>query len=250
MLSRVSTTFSNPRVPYKMATAPSPPPDNKRAIGRRITMDIRSIRLRNLQQLIKETGVTLAVFAEMTETSADYLSQIRSEKSRAAVGNELARKIEQRLGKPHGWMDVDQTVSAQLVPFAAVKVIFTLPAVKNVWNTAQRREQDTKAMSEGTYCIRIRGDGYAPAIHAGCGLILSPLGFPSAGDWVYIEREDKHCAIARLIQFTGGDLHLIGLTGTEMFSVPLEETLICHRIIAMLPPNEVPAATPERSPTG
>lgn len=69
-------------------------------------MDAKSIRKKNLVSLIALYGSQNAL-AEAVDTAPAYISQILSDKSKASIGDALARKIEQKLGKPHGWMDFD-----------------------------------------------------------------------------------------------------------------------------------------------
>lgn len=72
-------------------------------------MDVKEIRRRNLEVLVREAG-TAAALAAKAETSPAYLSQIstgspgKSGKARN-VGDDLARKLESAMGKPRGWMD-------------------------------------------------------------------------------------------------------------------------------------------------
>lgn len=67
-------------------------------------MDAKEIRAANLRKLITEHG-SIANLSQCVDTNPSYISQILSEKHPATVGDKLARKIEQSLGKPHGWMD-------------------------------------------------------------------------------------------------------------------------------------------------
>ena len=69
-------------------------------------MDSKSIRKRNLAALIELYGSQHAL-AMAVDTDPAYISQIMSEKSKANIGDTLARKIEKSLEKPHGWMDID-----------------------------------------------------------------------------------------------------------------------------------------------
>ena len=70
------------------------------------------IRLENLEILISEAG-SAARLARLANTSASYLSQVRhqliTQKGTArSVGDALANKLEQAMGKPQGWMDAPQ----------------------------------------------------------------------------------------------------------------------------------------------
>lgn len=68
-------------------------------------MDAKEIRLRNLRRLIEEAGGQrrLAIRARVNPA---YLSQILSERTRRSMGDVVARRLEQGMGKSHGWMDV------------------------------------------------------------------------------------------------------------------------------------------------
>ncbi|HHS9775864.1 TPA: S24 family peptidase [Raoultella ornithinolytica] len=73
-----------------------------------LSMDIKDIRRNNLrhqQNLAIRSGISKADFAERVGTSASTLSQILGEKAVRNLGDELARKIEQKLGLLHGWLD-------------------------------------------------------------------------------------------------------------------------------------------------
>lgn len=67
-------------------------------------MDVKEIRKINLRALIKATG-SRKKFAEDVDTAPAYISQIFSAKTKAEVGDELARKIEVKKNLPRGWMD-------------------------------------------------------------------------------------------------------------------------------------------------
>lgn len=74
-------------------------------------MDIRTVRRTNFEALIKEAG-TIAALARKTGASEKYLRHIyngfisQNAKSPKQVGDDTARKLEDGMGKPHGWMDV------------------------------------------------------------------------------------------------------------------------------------------------
>lgn len=73
-------------------------------------MENKEIRRLNLQILVDEQ-TSITKLSELTEISAAYLSQIlnkspsSSNKTPRGMGNQTARKIEKRCGKPNGWMD-------------------------------------------------------------------------------------------------------------------------------------------------
>lgn len=72
-------------------------------------MNNKDIRRQNLEALIKESGSIVAL-ANKTETAPAYLSQLLNQapsgnKSPRGMGDKTARKLEDRCGKPSGWMD-------------------------------------------------------------------------------------------------------------------------------------------------
>lgn len=69
------------------------------------SMDIYEIRRRALERLLSEENGTIVQLARRTGTSANYLSQVLSEKIARHMGAQVARRIEDRLELPEGWMD-------------------------------------------------------------------------------------------------------------------------------------------------
>jgi hypothetical protein len=70
-----------------------------------MNLTIREIRLNNLLLLLKESGLSQSAFAVKAETSAAYISQIISIKTKRNMGDFVARNIELAFKKPKGWMD-------------------------------------------------------------------------------------------------------------------------------------------------
>lgn len=79
-------------------------------------MSVKSNRIKNLQALVQEFGLT--DIAEKARTSYDNLWQISNGTLLPSglprgVGDKLARKIEAGYGKPTGWMDRDPTMTPE-----------------------------------------------------------------------------------------------------------------------------------------
>ncbi len=72
-----------------------------------IILDVRTIRLENLQRLVTEAGGQKAL-AQSTGVSAAYICQVLSDKVARNVGHSLARRLEQGMKKPFGWMDTNR----------------------------------------------------------------------------------------------------------------------------------------------
>lgn len=67
-------------------------------------MSAKETRHTKLLQLIEEYG-TIERLAQLTERSSAYLSQLKNKSKGRGMGNEVARKFEESLGLPDGWMD-------------------------------------------------------------------------------------------------------------------------------------------------
>jgi hypothetical protein len=66
---------------------------------------IKEIREQNLKILIIESGLSQGAFALKVETAPAYISQIFSTTTKRSMGDLVARKIEQKMNIPKGWMD-------------------------------------------------------------------------------------------------------------------------------------------------
>ena len=79
-----------------------------------LQMDIRTIRRTNFEALIEEAG-GLAPLAKRSSVSEKYLRNIYNgfvspgAKSPKQVGDKTARSLEEGMGKPWGWMDIDHS---------------------------------------------------------------------------------------------------------------------------------------------
>lgn len=71
-------------------------------------MENKEIRRKNMLALAGEFG-TLRALGDRTETPPAYLSQVKNRAKDRGMGDEVARRFEEKLGKPRGWMDVDHS---------------------------------------------------------------------------------------------------------------------------------------------
>lgn len=75
---------------------------------------VEDIRRANLLLLIQEAG-NAARLAALTDTPAPYISQVSRGVSNSkgkgprVMGNDVARRMEAKMGKPRGWMDQDHS---------------------------------------------------------------------------------------------------------------------------------------------
>ena len=68
-------------------------------------MQIHEIRLMNARNLLKESGLSRADFAEKTGISYNLISQYIGKNPTKNIGDETALKIEDAFGKPKGYLD-------------------------------------------------------------------------------------------------------------------------------------------------
>jgi len=68
-------------------------------------MQIHEIRLMNARNLLKESGLSRADFAEKTGISYNLISQYIGKNPTKNIGDETAIKIEEAFGKPKGYLD-------------------------------------------------------------------------------------------------------------------------------------------------
>ncbi len=81
-------------------------------------MDAKAIRLYNLKRLIAEAGGQKKL-AQKAGVSPAYLSQIVSARTPRKMGDDVARRLERGMDKPHGWMDVMLEIPRQAAEAAA-----------------------------------------------------------------------------------------------------------------------------------
>ena len=81
-------------------------------------MDVRTIRRANLAALVRAHHGNKAL-ADAIDTDPAYISQLLSTKTKADMGHNLARRIEQALGLPGGWMDQVHSAETRVAEKAA-----------------------------------------------------------------------------------------------------------------------------------
>lgn len=168
-------------------------------------LDSKEIRRRNLIALISETG-TAAALADAAQTSPAYLSQILSVKTKAHIGDALARKLETAARKPRGWMDTLHYESTEANPRALRQPVagyrpdtdrlIRVPVIANVeaspdgeLKTLRETKKNRFLSCHGgveAYALCVRGDNLHPRIKNGEYLIADPERAAQPGDDVII----------------------------------------------------------------
>ncbi len=92
-------------------------------------MDIKTIRKMNVRLLEREIG-SLSGLARIAGTTQSYLSQCVGAGAFRNVGDEMARRLEHAMKKPHGWMDEAHMEEGQITMARQIyeKLLQTPPA--------------------------------------------------------------------------------------------------------------------------
>ena len=208
------------------------------------------IRRENLELAIKRVG-TAAKLAEIAKTSAAYLSQIRNRTRDSKsgtpkmMGDAMARRIEEALGEPNGWMDkshlfkaeskagngdtpapFDVNVSPVMLPSRPIPVISSVQAgalcdMENPYEPgdgyAVEYTEDQK-LSRWAFCLDVEGMSMSPRFQPGDRLFVDPDRSPGPGNFV-VARNGSNQATFKKYRPRGIDAN-----GNEIFElVPLND---------------------------
>lgn len=214
-------------------------------------MDIKQIRLININRLKSDLDLTYAEIANRSGTSTSYLSQCISdsvpiEKRRKHVGDDLARRIEAAFNKPKGWLDQlhynlvkedNRVKKFPLLKFSEIKQWLEKPILTNSYMTIQIAITDEDPLAEGCFYAEVPGNAlvdnsnYERSIGNGDIILVNPFAQPIPGDAVVVEisagdirlREYQEDGAARLLYAYDPALKTIELT-PEMRIIGCVET--------------------------
>lgn len=191
------------------------------------------IRLKNLELLIAEAG-SAAKLARFAGTNSAYISQVRRQTltkngTPRSVGDNLAGKLEQGMGKHEGWMDeTHQTEWEQSSSGKNKTNTDKKPDNQNLrplisWIEAGERgeiagsdkpKQDNELLpcpvqcSQSAYILRVRGISMEPKFHDGDLIFVDPHVNPVSGKYVVIMTEDASEATFRQLIKEDGHQYL------------------------------------------
>ncbi len=192
------------------------------------------VRLSNLESLIAEAGSVVAL-ARLAKTSESYLSQIRNQfrtpkGTPRGVGNNLAAKLEQGMGKPNGWMDEQhgcffadsETADYNAEPGPVVRGLHPLISWVQAgeWSAiaggfelgdAEDLLPCPVRCSRDTFVLRVRGQSMLPRFHDGDLIFVDPQVDPSNGKFVVVRLDDSHEATFKQLIVEGDRQYLQAL---------------------------------------
>lgn len=134
----------------------------------------------------------LQALADKTKTDAKYLSQVKNRWQGRGMGDDVARRIEDRLGKPHGWMDSVQSDKAEqesvhynVTPGPELRARVPLISWTTAGKWAETQDPHTPGEAEewivstatvgpNAFALRVIGDSMEPKIPDGSIVIIDP----------------------------------------------------------------------------
>lgn len=163
-------------------------------------MDIKQIRLRNLRSLISESG-TIANLARLSETAPAYLSQIlnslpTSTGKPRSVGDKLARKLEQALTRPYGWMDKDHEGSdnTKYQDIPQVALLTTEQVLRHLSRPSTNNNKTVPipiVSSHLAFAMQVWDDSMTPKFQKDDIIVVDPEIAPTADDYVLAIQSEK-----------------------------------------------------------
>lgn len=236
-------------------------------------MNRKELRLRNVRRLVEEAG-GITEFAERLGMSTSQASQIAGKNPTRGIGNDLAPRIEEAFGKPTGWMDQPESITALDTDKLAGKLFWTIKSQKsqeaadsNVEAApALRQFKDVPVVGtveggpEGwleelaypvgygdgcvtfpakdvnAYALRVRGESMRPRIKSGEFIVVEPNSASQPGDDVVVICSDGRKMVKEL-RYIRDDEACFGSinNGFAPITLPLSEIDAIHYVAAIVP---------------
>lgn len=226
---------------------------DNRPTHKRGRMDIKDIRLVNLEKLISKE-VSATVFAHKIEMSPSQLSQIRNPKYSRSVGNAMARRVEKIFALGHGWMDrlhdeanrkeatynlsedaleLPKRRRAPIISYVQAGNWCELVDAYPVGTGEDIIEIDAK-WSPNTFVLRVRGDSMHPTLTEGALIVVDPQ-----VEWMHnrivVVRQngDTEVTVKRLIK--DGDTYYLKPDNTNYPIMRLEKDAhVCGVVVELM----------------
>lgn len=194
------------------------------------------IRLNNLELLIVEAG-SAAKLAGLAGTNSSYLSQVRRQMptkkgTPRSIGDDLAGKLEQGMGKYEGWMDEPHQAEWERSNLAGKDANTHLgPDIRSLlpvisWVQAGEWMEIAEGYepqygdellpcpvrcSKDSYVLRVHGISMEPKFHDGDLIFVDPHVDPVSGRYVVVMLEDTAEATFKQLFEEGGRQYLKAL---------------------------------------
>ena len=192
-------------------------------VGEDRQMDIRTIRLANLETLLKE--IDKAELSRAMGKKPNYLSQVHTTGTRKVkpIGYALARSIEAVMKRPAGWMDLDHSNSpsstntdpgvgrTRRVPIIGWDQVRRLGGMQSILDDPL---EDTvviyasDSVGVGAFGLRVRGDSMVDTTNGtgypdGSIIVVDPTAETEAGDAVVVQLATAREAVFKILEDDG-----------------------------------------------
>lgn len=202
-------------------------------------MENKEIRRLRLLELLKSHG-TLAAIGEKTETPANYLSTVKNRERE--MGDKVARRIEEKLGLPKGWMDRMDDQEAEQVP--RVPVVGTAQLGDDgYWEETGHPTGHGEGFvrypskDKNAYALRVKGDSMRPRIKPGEFVVVEPSHAIVPGDEVLVKTKDGRCMVKVLGFHRNGALELLSINEDHRpITLDREKVELLHYVAAIMKP--------------
>lgn len=208
-------------------------------------MDVNQLRLANLIALQGElTREQLADKLGMTYTQVGHWFMDPERGGHRNIGSTIARRIEGRFGKPHGWLDqAHLAVEESPAHYAAMRDVPIIGHV--IANPVEDGYFDDMGFPPGggegnvpwatrdrhAYAVRVKGDSMQPRFRAGEIVIVEPGAAVVPGDDVVVRAVSGRKMVKRLLFQRGNELTLGSVNDRHPpLTISLEEIESIHHI--------------------
>jgi phage repressor protein C with HTH and peptisase S24 domain len=205
-------------------------------------------RQERLQELVEEAGGP-AQLQRISGTPSSHISAMLS--GNRGMGDQLAAKLEQAMGKPAGWMDepsapaADSEPGVELEPAGRPRFMRRIPVVGTAklgddghferiegdgWITGYTDDQDA-------YALRVKGDSMHPAIRHGHFVAVAPNSCCVPGEYVVIELRDGRKMVKELIFERSDEIVIESVNGNHRRTIEKSDIDKMHPVVAIVPPS-------------
>jgi hypothetical protein len=164
------------------------------------------------------------------------------------MGDDLARRIEAKLGKPHGWMDALHLHDAGPRMFLSYNYDSHLEAAAAVLHALRSIALDSEgswregdiihlhgtlaypARDPDDYALRVKGDALRPRVKPGEFIIVQPSRSIHPGDEVVVNRQDGVSMLKVLGAQRGGLIELFPVNEGKPISIDEQEIAGMHYV--------------------
>lgn len=228
-------------------------------------MDISQRRLQNVELLMEEQGVTRKQLAADLGKEAGQVNHWWMDPERdgyRGIGKKVARQIEERYGKPRGWLDdlhrapniageVEGKYELDMRRVPVIGFAIATPTEDGYFDDmgfppgAGMDYFPWPTKDRGAYALRVRGDSMQPRIRPGQIIIVEPNTPVSALDDVVVRTKDGRKMVKQLLSRRSTEVTLGSINQAHpQRTISLEEVESIHFVAAIVSRNAITEEKP------